>query len=214
MKAFAWDIETCPQPLDTLTDAQKRRHEKLLKRQLEKTPDIGPEEASRLVRSVNGFLGWICCISIVRIEGDEIGEPYSIVMGLQEQEDMLLSRFWELAAKLTTAQFVTFNGKRFDVDFLVARTHAHGLHVKNLRMVNKHRYRHRPHADLMGVFDYQYSLDDLCDLLGVVSPKGSMSGADVYPAVKAGRISEVATYCEQDVVATAACYLKMKHMLV
>lgn len=53
------------------------------------------------------------------------------------------------------------------------------------------------------------SLEKLCLALGIPSPKGDITGATVGAAVEAGRIAEVASYCEKDVVATRAIYKRM-----
>lgn len=53
------------------------------------------------------------------------------------------------------------------------------------------------------------SLDKLCQALGVPSPKGGMTGAEVWPAVQAGRLQEVADYCSRDVSATRAVFRRM-----
>lgn len=52
------------------------------------------------------------------------------------------------------------------------------------------------------------SMDRLCRLLGIPG-KGDISGADVWPMVKAGRIEEVATYCRDDVERTRAMHRRM-----
>jgi len=54
------------------------------------------------------------------------------------------------------------------------------------------------------------SLDRLCTLLGVPSPKSSMSGADVGPAWLAGRYAEIQEYNLRDVVATAAVWHRLQ----
>jgi hypothetical protein len=61
----AWDIETCPQPLESFTEAQRARYEMEIAHKLDRNPEMDEADASRLVRSVHPFLGWICCISAV-----------------------------------------------------------------------------------------------------------------------------------------------------
>jgi 3'-5' exonuclease len=58
--------------------------------------------------------------------------------------------------------------------------------------------------------DKRISLDKLCRVLGVVSPKASgFTGADVWPAYQAGRIDDIVTYALADVVATRECWRRM-----
>jgi 3'-5' exonuclease len=59
--------------------------------------------------------------------------------------------------------------------------------------------------------DRRISLDRLCRVLGVVSPKASgFTGADVWPAYQAGRIDDIVTYALADVVATRDCWRRMQ----
>ena len=64
------------------------------------------------------------------------------------------------------------------------------------------------------ISDWSYqapSLDLSCDLVGVTSSKeGEIKAEDVYEAFKAGRIAEIADYCEHDVRATLEVYFKLK----
>lgn len=53
------------------------------------------------------------------------------------------------------------------------------------------------------------SLDKLCKALGIASPKGDISGAQVWDFVKDGRISEVADYCAWDIVATREVHRRL-----
>ena len=53
------------------------------------------------------------------------------------------------------------------------------------------------------------SLDKLCRALSVPSPKGDITGATVWDAVKAGRIKDVADYCARDVEAVRAIHRRM-----
>lgn len=53
------------------------------------------------------------------------------------------------------------------------------------------------------------SLDKLCRILGVPSPKDGMSGADVWPAYQAGKYEEIARYCRGDVASVRAVYKRL-----
>lgn len=53
------------------------------------------------------------------------------------------------------------------------------------------------------------SLDKLCKALSIKSPKGDITGATVWDAVKAGRILEVATYCAGDIRATREVHKRL-----
>lgn len=52
------------------------------------------------------------------------------------------------------------------------------------------------------------SLDNLCAALGIEG-KGTISGADVWPMVQAGKIREVAEYCRHDVEITRNAFYRL-----
>ncbi len=213
---IAWDIETCPQPSGEMTRQQTARYEKELRRQLGRSPEMDEQDASRLVRSVHPMLCWICCISVCRYdaEREDMRPAHSYTAFTPAEEAAMLGRFWTDIQKLPgMVTWVTFNGKRFDVPILRARTLAGGMRLGRRDILSTHRYRHKPHADLYCAFD-RMSLADVCDLLDVPTPKGQMEGSAVWPAVQAGRYDEVIRYCEGDVQATLGCYLKAHTALV
>lgn len=53
------------------------------------------------------------------------------------------------------------------------------------------------------------SLDKLCRILGVPSPKGELDGSKVWDYYRAGRLDEIADYCRGDVASTRECYQRM-----
>ena len=211
----AWDIETCPIPVGALSPAQRRRLEKDVQRLVEQDPALTAEEASRKARSLSPFLGWVCCVAAVSgALGGGHRAPRSWSCSEPDAEADLLRRFWSaVAAVPSTVVWVTFNGKRFDAPFLLARSLRHRIAPTQRRLLDRYPYRHRPHADLAWVWPRQCSLDGLCDHLGVASSKGTRTGADVAGAVEEGRIEEVARYCEADTVATLECLQAMPCVL-
>jgi hypothetical protein len=127
-------------------------------------------------------------------------------------EPDLLRAFWCLARFADCV--VTFNGRGFDVPFLVTRSLVHGIPAR-VDLV-AHRYDRRPHLDLWRVLTHgerslgPSGLDAWCWALGIDSPKGEMDGAMVAPAYACGEIEKIATYNAADVRATAALYRKVR----
>lgn len=207
----AWDIETCPQPLESLTDAQRARYEMELDYKLGRTPDMDEADASRLVRSVHPFLGWICCIAAVSgtLDGGP-NEPVSWTAASMGDEAALLQAFWQAVDRFPKGTvWVTFNGKRFDVPYVEVRSAAHGITPTRHDLRNTYPYGHKPHTDLAWLWPQHYSLEGLCGLLDVPSPKSGVDGSDVADLVADGRMDDVAAYCERDVVATFRCVLSI-----
>jgi len=59
-----------------------------------------------------------------------------------------------------------------------------------------------------GDYKHYTSLDLLCHVLGVQTPKSEMDGSMVNQAYWSGQISDIRKYCMQDVVATAQVYMR------
>jgi len=123
----AWDIETCPFEINTFSPSEKRRYETELRVRQDRRPDEALDEASRLVRSVHPFLGWVCCISAVSgTIADGPNTPTTWTAASPEKEPGLLAEFWTAIEGFSGAvTWVTFNGKRFDAPFLSARSLRH-----------------------------------------------------------------------------------------
>jgi hypothetical protein len=214
---IAWDLETCPQPLDALSARQRRRHDLLVQDELKRSPALHPDEASRKARSLHPMLGWICCLSVVRVDAErpDRRRPKSYTAAGPTEECALLETFWQDLARLPGGVYtwVTFNGKRFDADWLRVRSAAHGLTPSRRDILDRYPFKHTPHCDLARVFECRSGLADLCDLLGVESPKADMDGSGVAVAVQNGHLEDVAAYCERDVLATLDCYLRLAPQL-
>jgi DNA polymerase elongation subunit (family B) len=215
------DIETCPIPERDLTASQKVRRSKETRSLEKKKPDMAEDELLSMAQSLTPLLGWICCISVlcarVRPDGGvNRGEPKSWTAEAPEGEEMLLRKFWQTVGGLNRkTTWVTFNGKWFDSPYIEARSVRWGVPVPaRVGLLNTYPYSHKPHSDLAKLWRFHYSLDDLCRMLGVGSPKeAGFDGSMVADAVAEGRISEVARYCERDVGATLDCFLASEYAI-
>jgi hypothetical protein len=215
----AWDLETAPLPDTALSDVQLRRLDAAAASEQRRDPDLPAAEARCRAASLHPFLGRICCLSAARLGPDgRPARPKSYTAAEPADEPALLRAWWADAARLPRGtRFVTFNGKRFDADWLRVRSAAHGIVPARRDLLDTYPYNHRPHADLARAFACDHSLDDLCDLLAVVRADADpatdggppVCGATVAEAVAAGRLGAVARYCEADVRATLDCYVRM-----
>lgn len=208
---IAWDIETCPIPDDHLAESHYARIAKEVRVQCQRSPHLPEAEVIELVRGTHPFLSWICCISAV---GGTLGQgprtPISFSAASLGKEKTLLESFWALIGSFPgNPIFVTFNGKRFDVPFLLARSAHHRVRPTRQDLTDTYPYSHQPHADLLHAWPYAYTLDDMCTLLDVASPKNGFNGGDVADAVEAGELARVVAYCSDDVRATWECYRQL-----
>jgi hypothetical protein len=213
--AIAWDIETAPLPVESFSERQMRRYDKLWRKD-EPHADVPSPETSARVRSLHPMLGFVCAVAGVSIDSDVMGEPWSLAVGSPEGEADLLSAFWLAVQRCQRRPvWVTFNGKRFDCDWLRVRSARHGITPTRRDLLDSYPFKHTPHADLARIFNCTAGLPDLCDHLGVPDPKqeAGMNGADVSAALIAGDLDGIRTYCEADAVATMQCYIKLRNQL-
>lgn len=131
-------------------------------------------------------------------------------------ETQLLRSFWHLADAADLV--VTFNGRGFDVPFLVTRSLILGVPARVDLLSSP--FSLRPHLDLYRLLGHGHgglgstSLDVTCWALGIESPKGAMDGSMVAPTYARGDIEAIATYNAADVRATAAVYRHLRQHLL
>lgn len=131
-------------------------------------------------------------------------------------EGEMLAKFWGIAEKYDT--FVTFNGRGFDVPFLMVRSAIHGIRPSKNLMANRY-LNYQPgnarHIDLLdqlsfyGALRRKGSLHLWTRAFGIESPKAQgVSGDDVQGLFKTGRFEDIARYNARDLRATLELYRK------
>ena len=130
-----------------------------------------------------------------------------------DERTLLQAAMGEISDCPAGTVYVGFNHTGFDLPFIRRRAWANGL------VVPRRPYKVKPWddclLDLMLLWapdrDGRISLDKLCRVLGVPSPKASgFSGADVWPAYQRGELDTIQRYALADVVATRECYRRMR----
>lgn len=133
----------------------------------------------------------------------------------QRSEKEMLEDFWEGARSYDT--FVTFNGRSFDVPFLMHRSAIQGVTSTVNLMEGRYPYQQKTvrHVDLQdamtfyGAMQRKGNLHLFCRAYGIESPKQEgISGDDVTQLFARGKFQEIALYNIRDVVATAQLYKK------
>jgi len=142
-----------------------------------------------------------------------------------DAEPALIRRFFDGIERFTP-QLVSWNGSGFDLPVLHHRALIHGVPAarywdwgdndRDFRFNNYLGRYHTRHIDVMDVLAcYQprasAGLDAMARLCGFPGKLG-MDGGDVAAAVAAGRLAEVRSYCETDVINTYLVYQRFRLM--
>lgn len=218
---LVFDVETIGTPFETL-DAQSQ--EFLLKYAQDDTEKKEAKERTALYPLtgeviVIGLLNPATQKGKILARNDSgVSLPESIgdfdVIGGTEKE--MLEMFWRLIESYQT--FVTFNGRSFDVPYLMVRSAIYGITPsKNLlsnRYIGSQTYgaQHIDLADQLGFYGAMrkgFNLHMWTKAFGIKSPKeGSVHGEDVTNLYHLGKIVDVIEYNIDDVRATAQLYEK------
>jgi len=220
MHYLALDIETCPLPADGYSAQQQARLAREVHFLRQREPDAHEEALAQRAASLHPLLSWIVCISVQRAVDDPFrpNPPHSYLAPTPDDEGAMLARFWrdvqQFVERGEKICWITFNGKRFDVPFLLARTLHHGLLPVVCGLLDDYPYKQYPHCDLFNLFaGINLGLADLCALLHIPSPKEHGDGSLVQHLLETEGIEGVRRYCEADVVATMACFARLLPLL-
>jgi predicted PolB exonuclease-like 3'-5' exonuclease len=219
MRKIIFDIETSSFPFDTLSESQQE----YLLRYVEKEKDSATkaEKTDEAIRymSLYPFTAKVISIGIYDIDKEKsfvyyesekeeewAGENQTQYKGLSEKE--MLKSFWRIVDVVDTV--VTFNGRNFDVPFLMIRSAMNKILPTRNLITN--RYGTSLHIDLLDQLTFyglirKFNLDFYCHAFGIESPKSKgISGMDVKVLYEAGRIKDIAIYCGEDIYATYQLY--------
>ncbi|KXK00827.1 MAG: putative 3'-5' exonuclease [Parcubacteria bacterium OLB19] len=197
MSTLIFDIETVGEKWNEFDEITKtvltRWVDKIARSDEEKNNLLLDIEASLGFSPLTGFVVAIGLYDLERKKGvvyyageedceDKIEGLYTYK---QRNEKEMLTEFWEGAQHYDT--FVTFNGRGFDVPFLLHRSVVNG--VKPTKNLMEGRYPSQQHScrhvDLQdeltffGAMSRRPSLHLFCRAYGIKSPKEEISGDDV-----------------------------------
>lgn len=130
------------------------------------------------------------------------------------EEAEMLQHFWAGVAKYT--EIVTFNGRGFDVPFLMIRSAINHIRPSADLMSNRYlssQWRGPKHIDLQdqlsfyGAMRKRGALHTWCRAFGIKSPKSDgVSGDDVAALYREKKFLDIARYNVGDLQATKALY--------
>ena len=220
MRRIVFDIETCAYPFESLAESQQEYLLRYAEKEID--PKKKQEQTDQAIRYTSLYPLTAKCVAIgihdidknksfVYYESAEAEEWFSEdqqihYKGLTEVE--MLKSFWKIIK--VTDQVVTFNGRIFDIPFLMIRSAM--LKVKPSKNMIKSRYDTKAHIDLIEQFTFfgitrKFNLDFYCNAFGIESPKTKeISGMEVKNLYEAGRLRDIAIYCSRDIYATYKLY--------
>lgn len=230
-RKLVFDIETVGENFDLLDKTTQDNLTRWLEREA-----YDKEEYARLLQDVKDGLGFspltgeVVAIGVLEIGGTDKGGVYfqtpgekperneedDIMFEAMRSEEAILQKFWEIAKSYQV--FVTFNGRSFDVPFLMVRSAVHGIRPTKNMMAGRYLYQQHAdavHIDLLDQLSFQGAVRRKGSLhlwsraFGIKSPKAEgITGDDVGMLFKKKKYLEIAKYNVGDLRATKELYEK------
>ena len=233
-RSLVVDIETIGEDFETLDEVTKG----VLTRWIERESQSDEEYQSNLEDLKNGLgfsplTGEIVVIGMHDVErsknivyfqapGESFGEfEEDGVMYKQKTEREMLEDFWNGVGQYGTV--ITFNGRSFDIPFLMIRSAIHGVRPSKDFMSNRYLKLQKfnaIHIDLLDQLTFYGSvrkrggLHLWCRAFGIESPKSAgVDGDDVSRLFNEKKYSDIAKYNVRDLEATNKLYGYWKEYL-
>lgn len=217
------DIETVPlasslevpYPADERTPPANYKSEEAIARWREADAEKWKSERVKQC-SLSPRLGRIVCIGTARVDGASTFGGVTLLARTEDKETSVLEDVWA-RLKETRGRCVTWNGS-FDLNFILLRSVILGVQPTLAPSVVSSwfkRYTLFPHFDCKAAllqWETRVSgegLDQWAQALGLPGKTGGMTGADVWPLYREGKLVEIGEYCTQDVSATASIYQRI-----
>lgn len=227
MPKLVFDIETVGENFDEMDETTQKALSKWIERESD-----DPDEQQRLLAELKtgtGFsplTGAIVVIGVLDVEKNSgviyFQAPKSEIAEFTEgnfkfkpcTEKEMLHNFWEGAKEYR--EFISYNGRSFDVPFIIARSAVNKVKITKDLMSNRYGYGQKygaAHTDLLDQLTYfgavrkRGSLHLWCRALGIKSPKeDGIDGESVGRYFKEGKYEDIARYNANDLVATKELY--------
>jgi len=227
-KKLVFDIETIGVDFDSLDKASQESLTRWIKKESDSEEDY--ENALEELKNGLGFsplTGEIVAIGVLDVDQNQ-GVVYfqapnknlkettegGITYKPMTEKEMLES-FWKGAMQYQ--EFITFNGRAFDVPFIMIRSAVHGIKSTRNLMEGRYLYQQRSakHIDLLdqltfyGAVRKRGSLHLWSKAFGIKSPKeDGITGDEVGKLFKEEKFLEIAKYNAGDLKATKELYEK------
>jgi predicted PolB exonuclease-like 3'-5' exonuclease len=204
---IVFDIETVPFLDNEYSETQREYVQRKLTQSLTRNSAIDPIAEEKKIKGIDPYLSKIICLGLKM--GNAPG--YALI----GEEATILEKFWAVLKTQYKPLFISYNGIKFDVPYIIRRSMKHRIKPTNIQFPQITKFiPFPPHFDVMQQFsgrDAFYSLKQACDFFGVPSPKdGAVAAENVADAFYSGRISEIAEYCVRDLESTYTIFKLMQ----
>jgi DNA polymerase elongation subunit (family B) len=228
-KKLVFDIETVGEDFESLD----KTTQDALTRWIEKEAD-DKDEYNRLLDDLKNGLGFspltahIVALGVMDVHVGKGGVYYQSpgqknprfeedgITFEAMTEEQIVRKFWDVAREYDV--FITFNGRSFDVPFLMVRSAVHNVRPTKNLMAGRYLYQQHAqaiHVDLLDQLSFygasrrKGSLHLWTRAFGIKSPKsGGVTGDDVSLLFKKKKYKEIAKYNVGDLHATKELYEK------
>lgn len=212
LQELVFDIETVPFKDEEYSEAQNELIQRKLNTVLLRNPTADIKAETGKIKGTDPYLSRVVCIGLYYPATD-----LRISLTNDADESEILKSFWAQLAGYS-GLFISYNGVRFDVPYIVKRSMKYGIKPTNTSFLYYTKFDPMPpHFDAMLQLcgrDGSYSLKQACDFFGIPSPKdGAVTSSSVGDAFYAGRINEIAEYCLRDLESTYLLYQKVKNYI-
>lgn len=232
-KYIVFDIETASLDFDSFSESQKE----YLIRGAVTDEEI---EQKKFMLGLYPFTAQVVCIGLQLMEGhsgvyeikneaafstlpnynDEEGKEIPLESGKQcllYTERGLLEQFWKIITKYSDATLISFNGRSFDIPFLMLRSAL--LQIRPSRnLMNGTKWNYPGHIDLIDELSFynpspysaskRFNFDFYTRAFGITSPKSAgIDGSMVSELYNNGEIATISDYCLRDINATWELFL-------
>lgn len=223
MSKIVFDIETAGEDFDKIDEATQEFLEKKIKAKTF-SEEQQKEELERLKNELvfSPLTAEIVAVGVLDAEtkkgavyfqnskegAEEFEEDDIKYKPLTEKE--ILENFWRVAEKAN--EFVSFNGRGFDVPFLMIRSAIHKIRPSKNLLANRYlnlQPANAKHIDLLDQLNFygavwgKNNLHMACRAFGIKSPKEEgVNGDDVTGLFREGKYLDIARYNARDLHST------------
>jgi DNA polymerase elongation subunit (family B) len=227
MPKIIFDIETAGEDYEKMDEGTKEFIQKRIKNRVKDEKEFKTElEKNKNELVFSPLTAEIVAVGVLDAETKKGAVYYqSSKKGIEEFEDEgikfksmdekeILESFWKVVEK--AEEFVTFNGRGFDVPFLMIRSAIHKIRPSKNLLANRYmnmQPRDAKHVDLMDQLNFygatwgKNNLHLACRAFGIKSPKEEgVDGEDVTRLFREGKYEDIARYNARDLQATRELY--------